>query len=350
MRNRRVGTILLACAAAAVLLAGCNGKETQNNQTSVAASTEQGEKTTKATQTTVNPEDVAEQLTVAAKPKFAKEDVRGVSVVKDGKIQYQLNYTPQDDKESYLFWDMLTPYASTAVINTEEMYYTYNILAEMNLAKTKTVDVSAKKAGVKDTDTYILLNYYKKDKESDTQQAQPNQTFTILVGNKKGSDNYYCALKGKEDQVFLLQQVQVDHILNRDPYGMILKIPYVLNVASVSEVDINCDGKDYKMTLDGSTYKLNRKKVDSDTYCTLFSALMQPMIESEIPEGETLSTDRQPYISIQYKRNMDSVKDYDVKIYSYKDDKYTISVNGEENFILSKEDVDTLVKTIQDAF
>lgn len=346
MMNKRVGTILLACAAAAVLLAGCDGKSTQNKQTSVAASSAQEEKTT---QTAVNPEEVAATLATAKKPEFAKEDVRGISVVKGGEIRYQMNFTPQSDKESYLFWDMLTPYASTAVVNTEEMYNLYNILAELDLT-TKSSDVSEKKAGVKDSDTYIVLNYFKKEKESDSQQAQPNQTFTLLVGNKKNKDSYYCALKGQEDHVFALPKTQLDNVLDRDPYGLILKIPYVLNVASVEEVDINCDGKDYKMTLDGSTYKLNHKKVDSDTYCALFSALMQPMIESEIPEGETLDDSREPYISIQYKRNMDGIKDYDVNIYQYKDDKYTISVNGEEHFILTKEDVDTLVKAIKDSF
>lgn len=345
MIKKRLGVMFLAGIVTASLLAGCgdnNGKQDTAESASGQENSSAGAQTA-----SVNPEDVAKGLEGPEKPEFDKEDIRGVSVVVDGEPAYQLNYTPQDDKESYLYWDMVTPYASTAIVNTEAMYELYEDIAGLNL--TAGTSEQQDPSRIPETfDTYITVNYYESE-DSDEQKAEPNRTVTLLIGEKQ-DNQYYCVLKGYEEEALLLDSAVVDAVLQQDPYDLILKIPYVVNVATVKEVDITYGGKDYKMTLEGDTYKINKKKVDSEEYLSLYSELMQPMLDGKIPEGEKLDADREPLISIRYIRNMDGVRDYEIHIYPYGDEQYTVSVNGEEHFFLSAGDVETLEKALKEAF
>lgn len=337
MRKRQLGLLFIIGLAAAFILTGC-GADSKEQETS-----ENGQ----AERVVVLPEDVAAKLESPENPSFEKEEVRGISVVVDGETVYQMNYTPQNDKDSYLYWDLIEPYASTAIVNTETMYELYEMIAGLDLTAATQEQVDASQ-NPEEFDTYITLNYYDSG-DSGSQEIEPDKTVTLLIGDKQDGQ-YYCVLKGYEEKALMLDAGFLDSILQLDPYNLILKIPYVVNVATVKEVDITYGGGDYQMTLDGDTYKINKKKVDSEEYLALYSSLMQPMLDGKIPEDETLEEDREPLISIRYIRNMDGVEDYEVHIYPYGEDQYTVSVNGEEHFFLSSEDVETLEETLKDAF
>lgn len=345
MMKKRLGAIFLAGIVTASLLAGCS--DTGGAQDTADSVSGQESSSVGAQIGSVNQEDVAEGLESPENPEFAKENIRGVSVVVDGEPVYQLNYTPQDDKDSYLYWDMVTPYASTAIVNTETMYELYEEIAGINLTA-GTSDQQDSSQDPKTFDTYLTLNYYESE-DSDEQKAEPNRTVTLLIGEKQ-DNQYYCVLKGYEEKALLLDSAVLDAVLQQDPYDLILKIPYVINVATVKEVDITYGGQDYQMTLEGDTYKINQKKVDSEAYLSLYSELMQPMLDGKIPEDDKLDADREPLISIRYIRNMDGARDYEIHIYPYGDGQYTVSVNGEEHFFLSAEDVEALEKTLKEAF
>lgn len=296
----------------------------------------------------VDPEDAAKELENPERPEFEKEDVRGISVVEDGEILYQINYTPQPDKESYLYWDMVVPYASTAVVNTEAMYGLYETAASLDLTEVSVPEEEKEHVDLSDSDTYITLNYYDNGDGSE-QKDEPNKTVTLLIGEETDGQ-YHCSLKGFEDQCMMLSNSVIDAILRQDPYDLILKIPYVVNMATVREVDISYQGKDYRMTLEGETYKIQDEKVEMEEYRALYSELMQPMLDGRIPEGEELENGREPLISIDYIRNMDEADDYIIRIYPYEDGEYTVSVNGEEHFFLAAEDVQVLEEVLKKGF
>lgn len=297
----------------------------------------------------VNPEEVAEGLVNPERPEFEKEDIRGISVVEDGQILYQINYTPQADRDSYLYWDMVVPYASTAVVNTEALYRLYETAAGLDLtAASVPEDEADAPVDLSDSDTYITLNYYNNGDGSE-QESEPNETVTLLIGDEKDGQ-YLCSLKGYEDEHIMLDRSVIDAILHQDPYDLILKIPYVVNMATVQEIHISYQGKAYQMTLEGETYQIQGKEVEMEKYRELYSELMQPMLDGKIPEKEKLEESREPLISIDYIRNMDEADDYIIRIYPYEGGKYTVSVNGEEHFFLVPEDVEILEAALKDAF
>lgn len=293
-------------------------------------------------------EEQSENDNICETPVLIKENIRSLEVISDGVTNYKVKYTPQEDKESYLYWDMVTPYESTTVIDTESLYKVFDTLAGINLTNVTEVQEGTD-IGISGTDTKLIVYYYNST-DIKTQEANPDSMMTLLIGNKTENGNYYCALDGYEDRVMLVDATTVDSILNQDPYDLILKIPYLINIASVSEVDINYNKKDYTMTLDGDTYYMNKKKVNSKVYYNLFSDLMQPIINKQIQEDADMKSDRTPVLTIYYTRNMDRVPDYEIKYYEYDDEYYTIDVNGQENFLVSTEDFNTLISNIKDAY
>lgn len=352
--KKKLGIIFLTGILSIVLLAGCgvNQEEqssswSESEQSISEDSKGQSTSSSKNAFVSVHPEEVAKKLESQESPKFEKEDVRGISVVVDGEPVYQMNYTPRDDKESYLYWDMVTPYASTAIVDTEAMYELYEMIAGVDLTS-GSEEAKDSAQNMENCDTYITLNYYE-HKDSEDQEEEPNRTVTLLIGDQKDG-KYYCELKEYGEKGLWISTDTIDAVLQQEPYNLILKIPYVVNVSTVKKVNISYKGKDYTMALNDGTYKINGKKVDASEYQSLYSELMQPMLDGEIEEDFSPEKDREPLISIQYIRNMDGADDYEVKIYSCEDNKYTISVNGEENFFLVSEDVKTLEKVLKDAF
>ncbi|MCD8230397.1 MAG: hypothetical protein LUD14_00990 [Clostridiales bacterium] len=342
MLKKRMAAILLAGVTAGSLLAGCGSTGTADTEI-----TTDEEESNVTEYGIVNPEDVAKKLETAESPSFTKEEVRGLSVVSDGEILYQINYTEREDRQSFLFWDMVTPYASTAVIDSEAMYELFDTLASL--------DLTSASAGAVDSaqdpdsfDSYIMLNYYESN-DDDDQKADPDHTFTLLIGEKEDSE-YYCVLKGQEEKAMYLSASLIDVVLEQEPYDLLIKVPYLVNYETVSEVDVTYKNKTYTMTMDGDTYTISGKEVEAEDYTSLYSNLMQPTLDGEITDDTELDDDREPLITIKYIRNLDNAVDYRIKIYSYDEDHCTISVNGEENFFLSVDDVDTLIQAIKSGF
>ncbi len=343
--KKQWGQLFVAGLSVLCLLAGC-GKENGNTEGSE-IQPENVQPVKERIYQPVNPEEVAKGLESPENPEFEKEDVRGISAVEDGQILYQINYTPQIDRESYLYWDMVVPYASTAVVNTEAMYGVYEAVANLDLTADG-LEEEESHVDLSDCDTYITLNYYNNGDGSE-QEDEPNETVTLLIGEETDGQ-YHCSLKGYEEQCILLNTSAVDAILHQDPYDMILKIPYVVNMATVREVEISYQGKDYRMTLEGENYKIQDKEVGMEEYRELYSELMQPMLDGRIPEEEELESGREPLISIDYIRNIDEVDDYIIRIYPYEGGKYTVNVNGQEHFFLVSEDVKVLEEVLKESF
>ena len=345
--KKQWGQFFLTVLSAICLLVGCSK---ENGKADISEPQAEGPGSVKERRyQPVDPEEAAKELLNPEQPEFEKEDVRGISVVEDGQILYQINYTPQPDKDSYLYWDMVVPYASTVVVDTEAMYGLYETLAGLNLsAASVPEDGEGETVDLSDSDTYITLNYYN-NKDGTEQESEPNETVTLLIGDEtKGQ--YLCSLKGYEDQCIMLSRTVIDMVLRTDPYDLILKIPYVVNMSTVREVDISYQGRDYRMTLEGETYKIQDQEVGAEEYRDLYSELMQPMLDGRIPKEEELEEEREPLISIDYIRNMDEADDYAIRIYPYEDGKYTVNVNGEEHFFVVPEDVQKLEDVLKGAF
>lgn len=337
----------------ALLLTGCGESGKKPDAAGEALDTETGDTQTQAVEgkdvASVNPEEVARGLEREENPDFEKEAVRGISVTVEGELRYQLNYTPRNDRDSFLYWDMPSPYGSTVIVDTEAMYELYGVMADLDL----TGEEGDNTKRPEDFDTYITVNYYAGG-EAGEQPPKPNRTLTLFVGESL-EGKYHCVLKGREDAVLLLDEQSVNSILNQNPYDLILKIPYVVNVATVKQVEIAYKGETMIMTREGDVCRIDGEEVEIEAYQERYSALMQPMLDGEIMgsgasdsgDGQSDVKDREPLIHIRYIRNMEGALDYDVAIYQNEDGRYTVSVNGAEYFYLKGEDVENLEEFLE---
>ncbi len=391
-----VPAFMFALLASICFIGGCTGKNNgKKGQDTVKNSGENaannGQPAEIATGGTVsNPEEIAKSLKSEKHPKLQKEDIRGVSVAEGGDIRYQFNYTPRNDRDSYLFWDMPVPYSSTAVVDTENMYLLFEAISALDLTNASATQAKepgasqdnltskepeasqdnltskepganqdglpAKEPGANtgslpemgNTGSYLTVNYYKGDTSSGG-QADPNYTMTLVSGQKKNG-YYICTLKGQENNPLQLNAQSIDSILHRDTYSMILKIPYVIKADTVKKVTIHYQGQQFPMIAENDSYSINGKNADRKEYLDLYACLMQPMLDGEIDKDATPDKDKEELLSITYERNLAGAEDYEVIIYAYKGGKYTSCVNGREQFYLNADDVKVLEQEIQDVF
>ena len=289
-----------------------------------------------------------ETLECDACPEFQGDDVRNVRVEEKGDILWEIDYVPQEDRASYLFWDMKVPYNSCAVVDTESMFRLYNRIASLDFhEETETADTGM--TGLLRPERSVALDYYQGDEETapDGTKPMPNKTFTLLVGKENGKGQYFCTLKGYEERVLLLDQGIVDELFAKDPCDLILKIPYVVDISTVSEVRIQSGNRNYTMKKQDGNYMLGKKKVDQKQYSEVYQALMQPMIAQEIKEEKSLDSDRQPVLSVEYLRTGVQANDLEVCFYKYDESYSSVSVNGNEFFLVDSREVEELQEKLE---
>ncbi len=282
-------------------------------------------------------------------PEFDGEDVRNVRVEAGGEVLWEIDYLPREDRGSYLFWDIKVPYHSCAVVDTESMFQLYNRIASLDFhKKAESADTGA--TGLEKPERTVTLDYYQGDQKTaaDGTKPMPNKTFTLLVGKENGKGQYFCSLKGYEKELILLDQTVLDEVFAKNPYDLILKIPYVVDISTVSEVQIQSGDREYTMRSRDGSYMLGDKKSDKKKYSEVYQALMQPMIAQELKERKT--TDRQPVLSLEYKRSDAGEEDVEVHFYPYDQRYMSVNVNGNEFFLVSSREVEQLQKVLEKSF
>lgn len=342
IRNRLAGTLLCV---GMLVCSGCQ------NETAERAEKAGCTKEAKVTQSVGQDSTQNHTIEKVTSPDFTIEGISGFLVEQDGKVSYQLTYTPREDRAGFLYWDMPVPYDSYAVVDTERMYQLFEQFASVdwkNLEKSKTKDMGQKDTGVASSKTRFTLSYV--DGAVSKQKDTAQKAFTILVGKENGKGQYYCSFDGEEDTVFLLNHTLVDGAKNQKPYDLILKIPYLLDIDTVKEVEIT--GLDRKIMMehkDGCD-KINGKQVKEEEYNALYSSLLQPGITGEYIEKseKTLLSDRKEVLSLHYKRTRKEYEDYQVQIFAYDEKSDGIQVNGKVFFLINKEEVEELVGSLED--
>lgn len=349
MGKRQKKKMMLVYLLAAVCFAGGCGKQGDGQGGESAGHTARGSQKLQSGESTktLNPEDAAKELEREEYPSFRREQIRGISVAENGIIRYQLQYLPRSDRDSFLYWDMPVPYASSAVVDTEAMYELFDAVSALDFGKEQ-AGAEAERTAQEDAQwaesgTYITVNYCRKQADS-TKQADADRTVTLIIGEKKDGQ-YACRLSGWKERTLYLKEAAVARILHQDPYAMLLKIPYVINVATVKKVEIQCGSQSHTMEREEDSYWIDGKKADQDRYLDLYAKLMQPMLDGEIPKDAVSEENQEPLLTIRYVRSLEGAQDQTVAIYPYGDGQYTVDVNGHRYFFLVPQDVETLYQS-----
>lgn len=259
---------------------------------------------------------------------FTAEGIRKLSVSKNGEVIYSIAYEPEEYENSYEYWKMPVPYESKAIINTEEMLKFYEVLANLefsNAVETKEDTGLSKPYGE------ILLEFGQPTKES-TYESKADSTCTLLIGNEDGEGNYYTALKSNVEKVYLMKTETIDAVLNANPFSLILKVGTVVDVNTVSKVNILMDGKAYQMSAGNHE---------------LYAQLLSVFIEKEMPK-EQEGHKEEILLHLEFIRNKEGADDVIVEYYVYDGDYAVLKLDGVEKFLVKIEDVEHLKIIISD--
>ncbi len=271
--------------------------------------------------------------------------IRGLSVQKDGETIFAVSYEPREGKQSFDYWDISIPYQSQVSVNTEELYDLLGTAALLGFEDAG--EISFEDAGISGSTTSIFLAYNQEQGSADKGSAQPTKARTILIGREDGQGHYYAAYKGLE-QVMLADQSFVDLILNVEPYQYILKIPVLVSVDTIEKVQILYGEEQHIMEQRQNIWKMDDNEVSQEDFHTFYGEILDVMLTGE--REKIAEEERTPVLTVQFIRNMEQISDIEVKYFPYDEQSMSVSVNGEENFLVDKKQVQILLDHIDKWF
>lgn len=347
MHNRKSRFILLG--AAALLTAGifsaCSSTDVKTEEQATDNSSAQAESVSEMSTSTEKEEPVLAEM---QHPKFISDGIRRLVLTKDGQELFYLSKEPEDYKMDFDYWEILNPYDEIATVNTETMYGLFDRLSQWDFSEGMSVEAGTD-TGIESSQTTMLINFVNTTDSDIALAAQdPDTTATLVIGNEDGAGNYYAAVQGFEDEVYQLPIGSVDSVFALEPFDYLLKIPALVNIETVSRVDITADGKEYQMSIDGNEYSLGKKKVEKDAFTTLYQALAGIIFDAEY-EGSDAETGDE-VLSVTYVRNTEEAPKITITYSTYDDSNYSIAVNGTERFLVNIEDVDALIEQIKESY
>lgn len=328
------------------VLSGC-GQETKAK----ASSREKTEKAeTKTGKSEVKSAEEKPGVTVSEHPQFISDGVRRLVLVQEGTEIFNLSKEPADYKMDFDYWEILNPYDEIATVNTETMYILFDMLREMDFTTPVAVEEGVD-TGIADTSTKMTIDFVNtEDADTAKQTKYADSTATLLIGSADGEGNRYAAVEGYEKAVYRIPSALLDAVYGLNPFDYILKIPALVNIETVKNVEIHTGGKTYTMEPKKDQYKMNGKDAQKEDFTAVYQALSNVMLDTEIEDGSLQEGDREEKLRVVYKRNAEDAPEVELVYYSYDDTYDSISINGSEHFLVKSADVDTLIEQIKEAF
>lgn len=279
------------------------------------------------------------------KPMFTADGIRALSVVKQGKEIFSISYNPKEYKSDFDYWEISVPYNGLTCTNTEVMYKLFGIIAGMDFTNTVTLDKETV-TGIADTNTTLSLEFIQSVGAEERGIADADNKATILIGNKDSNGNYYVAIQGYENQVYVVKQNIIDSVLSINPFDYILKISSLINNESITDIEITIGKENHVLAKNGNIYSFDKKEVEKKEFVTLFQDIQFVIIDSEL-ESEIEQTDeRKAILSIVYNRNTEEAPKITTSYYVLDETYCSVNINGMERFKVMKEDVQKLIKQI----
>jgi hypothetical protein len=288
-------------------------------------------------------------------PQFTSDGIRALSIVNEGKEIFSIFYNPQDYKNDFDYWEIAVPYDGLTCTNTEEMDELYKTIAGMNFTNPidldKTIDT-----GIAKTENKINLEFVSSGQTDtiDTMEISENvngdSKATILIGNQDVDGNYYVAIEGYEDQVYSVSEKIITAALSIEPFKYILNISCLINIESITDVEINIGKEAHIIAIDDDTYTFDKKQVEKKRFTTLFQRIQFVLLDSNIEDKIDQSEDKEPVLSIVYNRNSKDAPKIEVSYYKLDDTYYSVKANNKGYFKVLKEEVDTLITDLEKTF
>lgn len=289
----------------------------------------------------------AQELENVEHPQINTYGIRKLTLVKDGEEIFQISYEPEEYKMSFDYWEILNPYEEAVTVDTEAMYDLYSNIASLNLRDPEEeVKIDT---GIASSNASILIEYVNTlDDETARSTADADSRAELILGEENGNGYTYAAVKGYENQVYTLPSELINNIMGLEPFDYILKIPVLVNIETLESVEITAGNKEYVMSIEDGKYKFDGKTVKKEEFTSLYQAL-QSVILKEETAGEA-KEEPEEILKMIFKRSGEEMPDEELVYSSFDEESYLLSINGTVKFMVSKEEVDELLKQIKKDF
>lgn len=291
------------------------------------------------------------EIQMLSNPSFIQAGIRKVILTKNGEEIFQLSNEPADYKMEFDYWEVLKPYDETMTVNTEEMYRLFDALCEFDF-QTPVAIADGTDTGLEDSETFISLEFVNTlDEEAAKSTKYADSGIEIILGNEDGAGYRFAAVKGQPNEVYKLSSDIISAIYNLQPFDYILKIPALIDINTVENIQILTEEKNYKMSVDTEKeiYRLGKRQVEKEVFTKLYQVLASVMLEKE-PEIDT--KEGKPILTVVYHRNRQDAPDIQIDYYEYEEDAThcLVEINETQKFLVKKVDVETLIKQIKEEF
>lgn len=270
------------------------------------------------------------------------EAIRGLRIRVDGVNKLEIAYDPRTGKDSFDYWNLSEPYASSAVVDTEALYELFTEVTALigALTPAEEEETAGYEQLTEEVSVYIALLEGQKPGEKGA-PTPDSGLFLEAVG--KNSDNNYLVRINGEEKSYRLSGSNLEALLAVNPYDYILKLPYLVSRDTVESVVIEYDGKTYEMGRAKQRYNLGTEEVEEKRYNEVYTQLMSVMIHGEIDPAKTeAQRKKEPFLSLMYRRNIPEAPDYQVIWREYDETQMSVEVNGSLFFLADKKEVEGL--------
>lgn len=187
-------------------------------------------------------------------------------------------------------------------------------------------------------------------------------SYTLQIGNLDEEQSVYYVKDASSDSVYTMSQSAVEAMLTYNRFDLVNKYAQLINVESITEVQVNYEGESHSLSVDHSTttnedgeeehtdvFYLDQAEYDESEARTLYQSLIGHMYEAEIPE-DYADANHPIVAAFTFMRTTDSGKeDVTTEYREYDDSFYTVTVNGVERFLVDKRDVQQVITDMKAA-
>lgn len=345
IRRGKRAAVLTVCMAL-LLAAGCSGENKESGGQDKARTETGTKKDTKE-----NTKKDQKQLKQAVNPQFIPNGIRSVSLKKDGDEFLLISREPAEYKMQFDYWEILNPYDENATMNTEVMFGMFQELCSLTFDTPVRIEEGVD-TGIADSETGYKVEYVDTVDDSRAKTTEYADTQAeILLGNEDGNGGRYAAVKGNEEEVYVLPDTILQTVFGREPFDYILKIPALISAETIKDVEITADGRKYTVQVDAAadSYRIGKKEVEKKEFAALYQTLSGIGLVSEA-DGEKTAGNEEPHLRVVFHRNMEDAPDVEVSYYPYDDEFDSVEIGGERRFLVEKEAVEAVKEAVEEAF
>lgn len=273
-----------------------------------------------------------------------KEEIRYFKLSRAGKpdLEVRLNAANSEFAQYGIgIWQMTRPYQEPMSVITDKFQQILESITSITSAE-KFIDENP-------TD----LNRYGLAKPQAEVLIKDNRSqFHLLIGNPMNQDSFYCK-KPDSKAVFTLSSDDL-YFLDTKPFDLVEKFAFIVNIDNVDKIILSGLGSNHTMAIarkiEKSTtkdfeanYQIDGKKVDEQSFKTIYQSLIGLTVESECPIKPKNSVQE---LRMTFYLNKGSQREIHVDYVPYDYDFYAVFRGGKAEFLISKDQVKTMIREL----